>query len=679
MIGPTALAIAIFSSFLFSDTSYGEFLLLGIAVYIIGLFILNRSEYPSSRLHTFIYLFFIYIAINPYWSINFSLSIVQILILCQTPLIFLLLSNREIQRSWRSYLLFIPILALISSIWGITEYIQIHQNNYIATHRIKGFLDDTSSYAGIQYIFSLLLFSLIYCHTPEKPLFRGAIWLTQLLVITALFLTQSRSGILLWLFIIAIIFIYSFIRKPVNPWKRVVLPIVLITLLAFACVKILIFFVDKPVDGSVFTDRLATYSLEERYQVWRPTLKLIEEKPLFGWGLKTFQSLYPSIRKEYITTGSVTHNDYIQFTLEGGVVLLLFLLLFLGYHLYIFIRLLLWQRSTPDDFAGFELVMMLLANIALLLQSITNFSFYTLQLCILSGVIFSRSYSLAVNIGLVKQPMLIEFTRMRRGILVLLLSAIIFTILYRALLGFLFLNPERHTITRSLSTNMSLLVNLSAVTPNDPMLSTRMATVLTSRVNGVPDIETKKKILDYTISILEASTKAYPYNAAIYANLGNTLHFAYTQLPADREHYKHYADLWMRSIEINPTYFPPYQKLYDDLVSKKRYQEALSLLERVIPWFKSWKISNRNLLLIHEVLIYLGEKTGDELLPLYKKLSLSANQGDDKAYHDVLSEINLRLQNKKHTPEAIQTISTSSINQTPPPLPKGDWEQNQTQ
>lgn len=677
MAGPIALAIAIFSSFLFSDTSYGDFLLLGIAVYSIGLLILNRSEYPYSRLHILLYLFFIYIAVNPFWSINFSLSVLQILILCQAPLIFLLLSNREVQISWKKYLLFIPVLAIISSIWGITEYIQIHQHNHIRTHRIEGFLDDANSYAAIQYIFSILLFSLIYCHTLEKPLFRRVIWLIQWLVITALFLTQSRSGILLWLFFISIIFIYSFIKRPVDPWKRVVRPIILITLLAFTCVKILIFFIDKPLDGSIFTDRLATYSMETRYQIWKPTLELIEEKPLLGWGLKSFQSLYPSIRKEYTTTGSVAHNDYIQFMLEGGVVLLLFLLMFLGYHLYILSRLFSRERRRPDDLARFELIMMLLANIVLLLHSITNFSFYTLQLCILSGVIFARSYSLATNIGLIKQPMLIEFTRVRRGILVLLLSTIIFIILYRALLGFLFLDPERDAITRSLSTNMSLLVNLSAVTPNDPLLTTRMAAILTSRVSGVSDIETKKRILNHTISIMKASIKAYPYHAGLYTNLGSILNFAYTQFPADREHYKQYADLWMKSIETNPVYFPPYQKLYDDLVSKKQYREALSLLERVIPWFKSGKISNENLLLLHEVLIYLGEKTGDELLPYYEKLSRSANQGDDKAYHDTLGEINQRLKNKEHSPETNQPISITSINQ-PPPLPKGDWGQKKT-
>lgn len=672
MIGPIALAVAIFSSFLFSGTSYGEFIILGIAVYIIGIFILNRSEYPYSRLHIVIYLFFVYIVLNPFWSIDFSQSLLHILTLCQVPLIFLLFSNKKIQRSWASYLLFLAIPAFISSVWGIAEYIQAAQSSHMIIElRIDGFLRDANSYAAIQYIFSILIFSLIYCHTPEKPLIRGIIWFIQLLVITALFLTLSRSGILLWLLFVATIFIYSLIKRAKNPWKHIVLPII-IALLSFALIKIMIHQFDQPLVRHGLPDGLTSISLNGRDLIWKPTLKLIEERPLFGWGLKTFTSLYSSVRQEFQTTGNSAHNDYLQFSLEGGVVLLLFLLLFLGYHLYLFIKLITWSRSKLDDIAGFELAMMLFANIALLLHSITNFSFYILQLCILSGMIFARSYYLSANIGLIKQPTLVYFTKTRRGIMVLLLSAIIFTILYRAISGFLFIAPERHAITRSLSTNMSLLNTFAAISPLDHASSTRIVAVLTSHLNAASDIETKKKILDYSISILEPITKAYPYYAINYANLGNILNLAYTQLPAYKENYKHYADLWKKSVEINPVYLPPYLKLYNDLVSKKQYQEAFSLLERLVPWFNNSKLSRENVSLIQQLLISLAEQTDNGLLPLYKQLFKFSNEGDVESFNTTLYVISQRRMKRENAPsDHIPLLPENRILHPPSSVGKG--------
>ncbi len=68
-----------------------------------------------------------------------------------------------------------------------------------------------------------------------------------------------------------------------------------------------------------------------RQELIRAALAMLAQHPL-GIGVFCFPLLYPSFRStlEQDTAGLFVHNDYVQFLVEGGVPLLLFLLLFVG-------------------------------------------------------------------------------------------------------------------------------------------------------------------------------------------------------------------------------------------------------------------------------------------------------------------------------------------------------------
>ena len=76
-------------------------------------------------------------------------------------------------------------------------------------------------------------------------------------------------------------------------------------------------------------------------------------------------------------------------------------------------------------------------------------------------------------------------------------------------------------------------------------------------------------------------------------------------------------------------------------------------------------------MLTHELLINLAEKIGDDMLPLYKKLSLSVEQKDNQAYYTTLHEINQRLKSRMTSPDAILPTELSP-SQSQLPLPPGE-------
>jgi O-antigen ligase len=65
---------------------------------------------------------------------------------------------------------------------------------------------------------------------------------------------------------------------------------------------------------------------DDRLTIWTDSWRLVEQRPLFGWGAGTFPAVYGTVRTEASDLRWMeAHNDYLQFLCELGVVgLLLF-------------------------------------------------------------------------------------------------------------------------------------------------------------------------------------------------------------------------------------------------------------------------------------------------------------------------------------------------------------------
>ncbi len=82
------------------------------------------------------------------------------------------------------------------------------------------------------------------------------------------------------------------------------------------------------VGGSSVADRLSTFHTEAhtelsgglRLTVTKDCLRMLKDRPLFGWGLGTFPTAYPPYQSFYSNIFvNEAHNDYMQFLVEMGL------------------------------------------------------------------------------------------------------------------------------------------------------------------------------------------------------------------------------------------------------------------------------------------------------------------------------------------------------------------------
>ncbi len=140
-------------------------------------------------------------------------------------------------------------------------------------------------------------------------------------------------------------------------------------------------------------------STQARLMMWRSTLAAWQEHPWLGTGLSTFKLHYLRFRNpaETGSSGDLAHNDYLQFLLEGGPLLLLALLGTLGFTLWLSARLI--RQIRARDGAALpapkvEALGLLAALGALYLQATVNFIFYVLPLAMAAGLYLARVHQL---------------------------------------------------------------------------------------------------------------------------------------------------------------------------------------------------------------------------------------------------------------------------------------------
>ncbi len=131
-------------------------------------------------------------------------------------------------------------------------------------------------------------------------------------------------------------------------------------------------------------DNTFTGGMTVRFGLAGEALALFLERPL-GAGLGVFAAFYSARRPlwDQVTAGRFVHNDYVQFLLEGGPLLLLALLFVGAWSMYLLRRTLVAQvQETAFARAGFAL-----AACALFAHAHINFVFYLYTLPLLLAVV----------------------------------------------------------------------------------------------------------------------------------------------------------------------------------------------------------------------------------------------------------------------------------------------------
>ena len=156
----------------------------------------------------------------------------------------------------------------------------------------------------------------------------------------ALIFTFSRDG---WISFFASILLLSVIlirirhKTPRTLTRIAVIVLIILIILGTAGSVSLYQAVKSKNKGSVSAiDPFASVPIESRIELYRGTLQMIADRPLFGVGPGNFPLVYPRYRdKQHIVFMNENHNDYLQFASEMGIFsLAAFLVLLFLYFKY---------------------------------------------------------------------------------------------------------------------------------------------------------------------------------------------------------------------------------------------------------------------------------------------------------------------------------------------------------
>jgi tetratricopeptide (TPR) repeat protein len=151
-----------------------------------------------------------------------------------------------------------------------------------------------------------------------------------IVILSAVFLTLSRAGIVGMLSAFLLMAALFLVRSRTKRWVRHLGLTILIGFL------FLTWFGLGPILERMATLKDLSGALEDRVQVWRDSLGIIRDSPVWGTGLGTFEAVFPAYRTATDDLAYAhAHNDYIQLAAETG---LLGIVIVLGGTVIIFIK-----------------------------------------------------------------------------------------------------------------------------------------------------------------------------------------------------------------------------------------------------------------------------------------------------------------------------------------------------
>lgn len=190
---------------------------------------------------------------------------------------------------------------------------------------------------------------------------RALVGFCAVLMATTIVLSGSRGGMLSFAFEIIVFAVLTLYQRR-SP--RIALGTLAICVLVLA----FLFFLGK---GQVL-GRLGELGPDMRFHITKDCLKMFSHRPLLGWGLGTFPTVYPTFRSFYTNLFvNEAHNDYAQLLVETGL---------LGFGLMVWFVVRLYQYGLPTSrrwefkWDGAVSLAALLGCTGLLLHSLVDFN-----------------------------------------------------------------------------------------------------------------------------------------------------------------------------------------------------------------------------------------------------------------------------------------------------------------
>ncbi len=228
---------------------------------------------------------------------------------------------------------FFIIGAVLISLIGIYRF---YSGDVDRAQSFSGSYTAYSSYLLVAFSFSLFFFK----NYSKKA--NQIIWsLVYFILFLGIFTSLGRAN----LFITVLIFLIALVLKQIKPLQMIILSLLVVGLFGLN-----ILFPSERIE-----QRAANITqLSDRDIIWGGAIKIIFEKPFFGYGPRTFSEVFPLKEKFQDKGVGGWHNDFLQIYFESGIIgLISFLFL-----LYILFKELLKQirnKIIPEEFRKISL------------------------------------------------------------------------------------------------------------------------------------------------------------------------------------------------------------------------------------------------------------------------------------------------------------------------------------
>jgi O-antigen ligase len=240
---------------------------------------------------------------------------------------FILFNIIEDERTCKLSILGLIILLFITSLSTpliSLKVIDIGGANFAFYQGRAAAFSEPNQYAGYLVLFIPLLMTFVLFN--KSLIIKGSSAFVLLTAFIALITTGSRGGIFSF-FISMLFFFYILNRKKMLNLPTLIATILAISIIGFVSVAV----APANVKNTVLKrlDPTEAETLEDytagRLKVWRNGMQLFAEKPVFGFGLRTFTGL---MEKKF-GIHRAAHNQYLNYLVQFGIIgTILFLLVY---------------------------------------------------------------------------------------------------------------------------------------------------------------------------------------------------------------------------------------------------------------------------------------------------------------------------------------------------------------
>ncbi len=244
-----------------------------------------------------------------YFVIIFSLLAVIYIAIFETKISTFSIRNSKILSKG------IFIICFFQAILGILQYAKVFPSNH-SDFLITGSFDNP---AGIAALLSISSSIGLYCFATTKRIEKSIYLFALIVIITTVIFSNSRTGILTIIISSGIFFIthYKVIQRL---REHLLLGLFMVISTAFL-VGIIAFLYSQNKNSS-----------NGRLLIWRVSLGMVKDKPLFGHGYDSFQADYMDYQAQYFKNhpnskykqlaDNVKHpfNEYIKIMVEYGII-----------------------------------------------------------------------------------------------------------------------------------------------------------------------------------------------------------------------------------------------------------------------------------------------------------------------------------------------------------------------